>query len=1203
MYRNVIYLIGVLELSFLQSVSFSQELKLVLPIGHTGFVTSGQFSPDGRKVVTTSSDVTAKIWDVALGKLLVNLKAHGSRVNTAQFNQDGLQLVTTSNDNTAIVWNANTGKEVAVLMHRAPVTFAQFSPDGKKIITSSVDNLAFIWNAQFGNPVSGEPPFPELFLTGHTDKVGMVIYSPDGSKIATASDDKTAKIWDAVSGDLVYTLASHSAGVTSVQFSKDGLKIVTTSGDKTCKIWDAVSGSLLATSKGHKGLVAAADFSPDGKLIVSVSADSTCKLWDATTGVLLKSLKNSTKKSSGRLDKKENQSVHFSPPCPDDPEGGRWVLVAAVDNRTDIWETNTGQLKWSLQGHLDYVNEASFSPDGKKIITSSDDGTAKIWDLVTGELLHDLKGHTNELTEAVLNPAGDKLIATYAEWLMHEPTAKVWDINSGEIVKVISGHKDKIKQALFSPDGNKIITASQDGTAKIWDTKNGELLTTCKGHRAWVNTAQFSPDEKTILTASSDGTAKLWDATTGKLLADLKGHTDEVIAANFSNDGRKIVTNSWDRSCKLWDGNTGKLLFTLQNKQDGIFFSQFSPDGKQLLTYTSFQIGGNDFTVSVWNTDSGQLLFRLSGHTELVATAVFSPDGKKIVTSSPDGTTKIWNAANGQLLMNITNDGGMYPFARFNADGKLLVTNTGYTGLILWDATSGNRIREFTGHTEIVNNALFTTDGNYLISYSRDNTMKKWNLTTGECIFTFFGIDSADYFVQIPSGYYKGTPGAARQLHYVTNDLHVIGFDQLDVKYNRPDLVLERSGITDTSMINTYRNAYYKRIKKLGIDTTAFRDGYSVPEMDITNRESFNQLYDQGGLEKILLHIKGVDKTYELDRYNVWVNEVPVFGAKGESIRDQHSKSIDVTLMVTLSMGQNRIEASVTNANGTESYRVPLIVTYAPAIKETETTYFIGIGIDHFKDAAYNLQYSTKDIRDLAVKMKVKYANNIVIDTLFNENVTIDKVKALREQLLQTSVNDRVIISYSGHGLLSKSYDYYLSTYEVDFKNPAVNGLSYDELERLMDSIPARKKLMLIDACHSGEVDKEDYQHASINKEALAANHVVSRGVIVTNTKQDTKKLGLQNSFELMQNLFVNVGRSTGATIISAAAGTELALEFGKLKNGVFTYSIIDAMDKYPDMKVSELKKIVSKKVEELTKGMQKPTSRNEAITVDWRIW
>jgi hypothetical protein len=163
--------------------------------------------------------------------------------------------------------------------------------------------------------------------------------------------------------------------------------------------------------------------------------------------------------------------------------------------------------------------------------------------------------------------------------------------------------------------------------------------------------------------------------------------------------------------------------------------------------------------------------------------------------------------------------------------------------------------------------------------------------------------------------------------------------------------------------------------------------------------------------------------------------------------------------------------------------------------------------------------------------------------------------------------------------------------------------LAYDELESLLDSIPARKKLMLIDACHSGEVDKEEFQQVKISQSTLAANHVVSKGGEIAESEEGSQKLGLKNSFELMQNLFVNVGKSTGATIISAAAGTEFALENGSLKNGVFTYCIMEAMDKFPTMKVSELKKIVGARVQELTNGMQKPTSRNEAIAVDWKVW
>ncbi len=95
----------------------------------------------------------------------------------------------------------------------------------------------------------------------------------------------------------------------------------------------------------------------------------------------------------------------------------------------------------------------------------------------------------------------------------------------------------------------------------------------------------------------------------------------------------------------------------------------------------------------------------------------------------------------------------------------------------------------------------------------------------------------------------------------------------------------------------------------------------------------------------------------------------------------------------------------------------------------------------------------------------------------------------------------------------------------------------------------------------------------------------------------------MKNSFELMQVLFVNVGRSTGATIISAAGGTQFALEDGGLKNGVFTYSILEFMKNNSETTISKLKEYVNKRVPELTKGMQVPTARTEMNAIDWSVW
>jgi hypothetical protein len=99
------------------------------------------------------------------------------------------------------------------------------------------------------------------------------------------------------------------------------------------------------------------------------------------------------------------------------------------------------------------------------------------------------------------------------------------------------------------------------------------------------------------------------------------------------------------------------------------------------------------------------------------------------------------------------------------------------------------------------------------------------------------------------------------------------------------------------------------------------------------------------------------------------------------------------------------------------------------------------------------------------------------------------------------------------------------------------------------------------------------------------------------------KNLGMTNSFELMQQLFANVRRGTGATIISAAGAMQYAQERGDLKNGVFTYCILDAFNSNPTLTVSQLKKIVVERVPALTNGLQKPTSRNETLNVDWQVW
>jgi WD40 repeat protein len=74
-------------------------------VGHEGFVFSAAFSRDGKRIVTASSDKTARLWDAESGKQIgTPLVGHEGAVFSAAFNPDGKRVVTASSDKTARLW-------------------------------------------------------------------------------------------------------------------------------------------------------------------------------------------------------------------------------------------------------------------------------------------------------------------------------------------------------------------------------------------------------------------------------------------------------------------------------------------------------------------------------------------------------------------------------------------------------------------------------------------------------------------------------------------------------------------------------------------------------------------------------------------------------------------------------------------------------------------------------------------------------------------------------------------------------------------------------------------------------------------------------------------------------------------------------------------------------------------------------------------
>ncbi|NDD66426.1 hypothetical protein EBZ35_02075, partial [bacterium] len=85
--------------------------------GHRAPLTGSSFSPDGRRVVTTSEDGSAVIWDRTNGAQLRRVEVHADAVSHAVWSPDGSKLLTASWDGTAALSEVATGTLVARYQH------------------------------------------------------------------------------------------------------------------------------------------------------------------------------------------------------------------------------------------------------------------------------------------------------------------------------------------------------------------------------------------------------------------------------------------------------------------------------------------------------------------------------------------------------------------------------------------------------------------------------------------------------------------------------------------------------------------------------------------------------------------------------------------------------------------------------------------------------------------------------------------------------------------------------------------------------------------------------------------------------------------------------------------------------------------------------------------------------------------------------
>ena len=210
-------------------------------------------------------------------------------MTSGSFSRDGKLVLTTSRDGTARLWRARTGAPVLVVEHGRPVLSGSLSDDGRLLITISSDREGQSLRTHLFALPSGR-----LVRQLPAKGVTTASFNPAGTLLVTGAEDHTAAVWRIADGRRLHVFADHQGGVTDAVFSPDGKLIVTTSSDGATRVWDTKTGERVALMLGHANAVNSSSFSKDGKFIVTASADGTARVWEAATGRFVAVLRGHT---------------------------------------------------------------------------------------------------------------------------------------------------------------------------------------------------------------------------------------------------------------------------------------------------------------------------------------------------------------------------------------------------------------------------------------------------------------------------------------------------------------------------------------------------------------------------------------------------------------------------------------------------------------------------------------------------------------------------------------------------------------------------------------------------------------------------------------------------------------------------------------------------------------------------------------------
>src|SRR5262249_8399471 len=201
------------------------------------------------------------LWSLGSGEVMRRLPGCTATVSGLRFSPDGKRLYSTSWDNHLRAWYVPGGSLQSATAAPHALTSLAVSLDGKRIATGTDHGELLLWDSASGQLEGTFAP------RGISTQVEGVTFRPSGRQLLAnqIGEDGNAVLWDLERAAIRHTFEGHEGGTYMVVLSPDG-RLAATGGqrDHRVRLWDVETGEEVDRVEGFQSPVRGLAFSPDG---------------------------------------------------------------------------------------------------------------------------------------------------------------------------------------------------------------------------------------------------------------------------------------------------------------------------------------------------------------------------------------------------------------------------------------------------------------------------------------------------------------------------------------------------------------------------------------------------------------------------------------------------------------------------------------------------------------------------------------------------------------------------------------------------------------------------------------------------------------------------------------------------------------------------------------------------------------------------